>query len=78
MVCWDVTGAEYDDDDDDDDDDDGFGARRAPSESHRRGACRASDGDGATTRSRRRDGERAGDGEWGDARGGVAWGVCVV
>ena len=71
VVRWDVTGAEYDDDD-------GFGARRAPFESHRRGACRASDGDGAATRSRRRDGERAGDGERGDARGGVAWGVCVV
>ena len=73
-VRWCVTGA-----DDDDDDDDG-GVRRAPSSSsswhRRRRAGRASNGDGATRS--RRDGERAGDGERGDARGGVAWGVCVV
>ena len=73
-VRWCVTGA-----DDDDDDDDG-GVRRAPSSSsswhRRRGGGRASNGDGATRS--RRDGERAGDGERGDARGGVAWGVCVV
>ena len=59
------------DDDDDDDDDDG-----GVSSSHRRGAGGASNADGATRS--RRDGERAGDGERGDARGGVAWGVCVV
>lgn len=55
----------------DDDDDDG-----GVSSSHRRGAGGASNADGATRS--RRDGERAGDGERGDARGGVAWGVCVV